>query len=433
MATISSLPFIKGVSSPSRSLSVQVVAEQEAALLRQVEHWHQMYLDSDASLAQVKASESLLQKQLSSAIEREGVLSSKNMELRCQQANEAEEARKKAMLCEELGRTRLMLQRKEEELQGAQRQSATRAEELEKLREDLRKKLVDLEKQRAMEWEMGDLRKKLEASLKKITSQEHICEVMDRELKLLRSQLPVKEAELLKLKSDLKKKTIEAEQHDKAMQWELSDLQVRLGTSLQKTADSEEEVQQLQGQLKEKEVELEEMQSQKVEALELQMAELRGRLEAALRENSTKDHLVQLKEQELQKLKVELLKEHELCHAAVADNCELRQIYYEKLNALGQQEAKHQRSVEVLEAEKDMWLNRSGQLEKVNDRLRSDLQKNLQVAEAEMTLLPTPPKPTRPSSAGASFRQRASGRTLLQHRACEGKKQGTFDAEGREA
>lgn len=174
----------------------------------------------------------------------------------------------------------------------------------EKLREDLRKKLVDLEKQRAMEWEMGDLRKKLEASLKKITSQEHICEVMDRELKLLRSQLPVKEAELLKLKSDLKKKTIEAEQHDKAMQWELSDLQVRLGTSLQKTADSEEEVQQLQGQLKEKEVELEEMQSQKVEALELQMAELRGRLEAALRENSTKDHLVQLKEQELQKLKV---------------------------------------------------------------------------------------------------------------------------------
>ena len=108
-----------------------MVAEQEAALLRQVEHWHQMYLDSDASLAQVKASESLLQKQLSSAIEREGVLSSKNMELRCQQANEAEEARKKAMLCEELGRTRLMLQRKEEELQGAQRQSATRAEELE--------------------------------------------------------------------------------------------------------------------------------------------------------------------------------------------------------------------------------------------------------------------------------------------------------------
>ena len=45
----------------------------------------------------------------------------------------------------------------------------------------------------------------------------------------------------------------------------------------------------------------------------------------------------------------------------MADNCELRQIYYEKLNALGQQEAKHQRSVEVLEAEKDMWLNRSGQ------------------------------------------------------------------------
>lgn len=164
----------------------------------------------------------------------------------------------------------------------------------------------------------------------------------------------------------------------------------------------------------------------------METAELHGKLEAALKEIATKDHLFQLKEQELQTLKADFLKEHELCHAAVADNCELRQIYCEKLNALGEQEAKHQRSVQLLEAEREMWLTRSDHLEKANTRLRMDLQKNLQTAEVEMTLTPTPPP--RPSTA-RSFRERAlsqspreirlnyprAGRTLLQHRACEGK------------
>jgi len=431
---MSALPFIKGVSSPTRSLSVQVVAEQEASLLRQVEHWHQMYLDSEASFVQLKAEESILQKQLSSASERERALASKNLDLRSKQADEAEEARKKAILCEQLGNARLMLQCKDDELQEARRQLATRAEELEKLREDLRKGHFDVEQHKAMELEVGDLRKRLEASLKKIAAKEHFCEMMDQELKVLRSQLPAKEAELVKSKGDLRKKTVEAEQHDKAMQWELSDLQVRLDTSLQKMASKEQEMDRLQLRLKEKEEELEQHKIQKaaVEALELETAELHGKLEAALKEIATKDHLFQLKEQELQTLKADFLKEHELCHAAVADNCELRQIYCEKLNALGEQEAKHQRSVQLLEAEREMWLTRSDHLEKANTRLRMDLQKNLQTAEVEMTLTPTPPP--RPSTA-RSFRERAlsqspreirlnyprAGRTLLQHRACEGK------------
>ena len=448
MASMSSLPFIKG-SSPTRSLSVQVVAEQEASLLRQVEHWHQMYLDSEASFAQARADEALLQKQLSGALDRERLLASKNLELRCasqaKQADEEEETRKKVALCEQLSSAHVMLQRKEEELQESRRQSITRGEQVEKLKDDLQKKLFDMEQHKAMESEICDLRKKLDASLKKISAKEHFCDVMDQELKMLRSQLPAMEAELTKLKGDLKKKTAEAEQQNKSLQWELSDLQVRLDTSLQKMLAKEQELQRLQAHLKEKEDQLEKLQkiqkATNVETLQLELAELRGKLEVALKDNATKDHLFQVKELEVVKLKGELAKEHELCHAAVSDNCELRQICCEKLNALGEQEAKHQRSVQLLEAEREMWLSRSDHLEKVNTRLRLDLQKNLDVAEAEMTLTPTPPR--RPSTA-RSFRDRPAqsqeirlnypraGRTLLQHRACEGKMK-NFDAEEREA
>ncbi|CAE7567291.1 unnamed protein product, partial [Symbiodinium necroappetens] len=413
MASVSSLPVIKG-SSPSRS-SAQVVAEQVASLLRQVEYWHQMYLDSEASSAKQRSDEvQLLQKQLSGALDRERFLASKNLELRsasqAKQAEEEEEARQKVALCEELSSVHVMLQRKEEELQESRRQSITRGEQVEKLRDDLQKQFFDAEQHKAMESEVTDLQRKLEASLKKISAKEHLCDTMDQELSILRSQLPAKEAELAQLNKDFQKKTAEAEraeEQQKSLRREVSDLQVRLDASLQKMSAKEQELQWLQAQLREKEDQLEELQKCQ-SSTSAELAELRDKTEVAL----------EAKELEVAKLKGELAKEQEVCRAAVSDNCELRQLCCDKLSALGEQEARHQRFVKFLEAEKEMWLNRSDHFEKVNSRLRLDLQKNLDAADAEMTLTPTPP-PRRPSTAG-SYRDRV-GRTLLQHRA-EGKK-----------
>lgn len=69
MTTVSSLPFIRGTSSPTRSPAMS--ADHEASLLRQVEHWHQLFMDSEAAFAQVRADEALVRKQLSGALERE--------------------------------------------------------------------------------------------------------------------------------------------------------------------------------------------------------------------------------------------------------------------------------------------------------------------------------------------------------------------------
>ncbi|CAE7632125.1 unnamed protein product [Symbiodinium sp. CCMP2592] len=421
MASVSSLPVIKG-SSPSRS-SAQVVAEQVASLLRQVEYWHQMYLDSEASSAKQRSDEvQLLQKQLSGALDRERFLAAKNLELRsasqAKEAEEEEEARQKVALCEQLSSAHVMLQHKEEELQASRRQSMTRGEQVEKLRDDLQKQFFDAEQHKAMESEIADLQKRLEASLKKTSAKEHLCDTMDQELNILRSQLPAKEAELVQLNKDFDKKAAEAaraEQQQKSLQREVSDLQVRLDASLQKMSAKEQELQWLQAQLREKEDQFQDLQKCQ-NSTSAELAELRGKTEAAL----------EAKDSEVAKLKGDLAKEQEVCHAAVSDNCELRQLCCDKLSALGEQEARHQRFVKFLEAEKEMWLNRSDHFEKLNSRLRLDLQKNLDVAEAEMTLTPTPP-PRRPSTAG-TYRDRV-GRTLLQHRA-EGKK--SSDAEQRE-
>lgn len=381
-----------------------------------------MYLDSEASSAKQRSDEvQLLQKQLSGALDRERFLASKNLELRsasqAKEAEEEEEARQKVALCEQLSSVHVMLQHKEEELQASRRQSITRGEQVEKLRDDLQKQFFDMEQHKAMESEIAELQKKLEASLKKISSKEHLCDTMDQELNILRSQLPAKEAELAQLNKDFDKKTgaERAELQQKSLQREVSDLQVRLDASLQKMSAKEQELQWLQAQLREKEDQLEDLQKCQ-SSTSAELAELRGKTEAAL----------EAKDLEVAKLKGELAKEQEVCHAAVSDNCELRQLCCDKLSALGEQEARHQRFVKFLEAEKEMWLNRSDHFEKLNSRLRLDLQKNLDVAEAEMTLTPTPP-PRRPSTAG-SYRDRV-GRTLLQHRA-EGKK--SSDAEQRE-
>eukprot|EP00490_Sorites_sp_Unknown_P012790 CAMPEP_0114697326 /NCGR_PEP_ID=MMETSP0191-20121206/73670_1 /TAXON_ID=126664 /ORGANISM="Sorites sp." /LENGTH=435 /DNA_ID=CAMNT_0001996305 /DNA_START=110 /DNA_END=1417 /DNA_ORIENTATION=+ len=432
------------------------LSDHETSLLRQVEHWHQLFMDTEASFAQTRADEALLRKQLSSALERERILAAKNLELRCKaqgeekmekenkETKEAMTAMKKAneasvaALCEQLGSARMMLQCKDEEL--------------DRVKSELRTKL--LTEHRTLELELGDVRKRLEGALKKLSAKEHLCEVMDQELQLLRGQLPLKEAELEKMR----KKGNELEQEKKTMQWELSDLQTRLEVSIKKAVAKEEEMQQLQGHINAKEEQLQKLQaslerSPKVEALEMELAELNSKLELALKQIVAKDQLFELKEQEVELLKADFKKEHELCHAAVSDNCELRQIYGEKLNALGEQEARHQRSVKLLEAEREMWLSRSDHLEKINTRLRLDLN----TLEAELTpkterLVPTPPP--RPSTAKASREIRdarssptprelrlnypRAGRTLLQHRSGatdrydDNGKLRSFDAEGNE-
>lgn len=408
-------------------------------------------MDTEASFAQVRADEALLRKQLSGALERERILAAKNLELRCKaqgeekeamaamkKANEASEA-SVAALCDQLGSAQLMLQCKDDEL--------------ERLRGELRSKLFT--EPRAMELELSDVRKRLEAVTKKLSAKEHLCEVMGQELHLLRGQLPLKDAELEKMR----KKGNELEQQKKTMQWELSDLQMRLDSSIKKAVEKEEELQQLQGQIKDKDDELQKLQaslqrSPKVEAMEMELADLRSKLELALKRIGAKDQLFELKEQEVEKLRADFKKEHELCHAAVSDNCELRQIYCEKLNALGEQEARHQRSVKLLEADREMWLSRSDHLEKINTRLMMDLN----TLEAEMspktglTLMPTPPprpstakgsRENGPASTSPTPRERRlnyprAGRTLLQHRSCaterydQSGKLRSFDAEGNE-
>ena len=232
------------------------MAEQEASLVRQVEHWRQMYLDAEASVTQARADEALLQKQLCGVLERERLLASKNLELRCasqaKQADEEEQARQKVALCEQLSSAHVMLHRKEEELQDSRRQSINRGEQVEKLRDHLQQNLFDMKQHKAMKSEIADLREELEASLKKIGAKEHLCDTMDQELKLLRSQLAAKEVELAQSKGELKKKTAEAEQQSKSLQRELSDVQAQLDASLQKMPKKEQELQRLQAQLVEK-------------------------------------------------------------------------------------------------------------------------------------------------------------------------------------
>ena len=461
MTTLSSLPFIRGTSSPTRSPAMS--ADHEASLLRQVEHWHQLFMDSEAAFAQVRADEALVRKQLSGALERERILASKNLELRCAQgekdealaAAKANEASVSA-LCDQLSSARLTLQCKDDELQTTRRQLTTREEELVRLRGELSKKLFDTEQHKAMESELCDVRKRLEAVSKKLSAKEHYCEVMEQELQALRGQLPLKEAELEKQK----KRGNELEQHKKSMQWEISDLQMRFEASLKKIVSKDEELQQLQGRIRTSADELQKLQkclqrSPQVEALEMELTELRSKLELALKQIATKEQLFELKEQEVEKLRGDFLKEHELCHAAVSDNCELRQIYCEKLNALGEQEAKHQRSVKLLEAEREMWLSRSDHLEKINTRLRMDLScleagTSGTPPKSPVTFTPTPPP--RPSTAKASIGSPSgspsprelrlnyprAGRTLLQHRSGatdrydQNGKLRSFDAEGNE-
>eukprot|EP00438_Fugacium_kawagutii_P001485 Skav202531 [mRNA] locus=scaffold2011:134810:136162:- [translate_table: standard] len=449
MTTVSSLPFIRGASSPRSITTVVVTSDQsEVSLLRQVEHWHQLFMDTEASFAQARADEAHLRKQLSGALERERVLAAKNLELRCKvqgeekvekETKETMAAMKKAndasitALCDQLGSARLMLQCKDEEL--------------EKLKSELRTKL--LTEHKTMELELGDVRKRLDGTAKKLSAKEHLCEVMDQELQLLRGQLPLKDAELEKMR----KKGSDLEQQKKSMQWELSDLQMRLEASIKKTVEKEEELQQLQGQVKLKDAELQKLlqRSPAVETMQMELAELRSKLELALKQIGAKDQLFQLKEQEVVQLQADFKKEHDLCNAAVSDNCELRQIYCDKLNALGEQEARHQRSVKLLEAEREMWLSRSDHLEKINTRLRMDLN----TLEAEVSpktgLCLTPTPPPRPSTAKASRETGATptarecrlnypraGRTLLQHRSGatdrydENGKLRSFDAEGNE-
>lgn len=461
MTTVSSLPFIRGTSSPTRSPAMS--ADHEASLVRQVEHWHQLFMDSEAAFAQVRADEALVRKQLSGALERERILASKNLELRCAQGekDEALAAAKAneasvAALCDQLSSARLTLQCKDDELQTTRRQLTTREEELARLRGELSKKLIDTEQHKAMESELCDVRKRLEAVSKKLSAKEHYCEVMEQELQALRGQLPLKEAELEKQK----KRCNELEQHKKSMQWEISDLQMRFEASLKKIVSKDEELQQLQGRIRTSADELQKLQkclqrSPQVEALEMELTELRSKLELALKQIATKEQLFELKEQEVEKLRGDFLKEHELCHAAVSDNCELRQIYCEKLNALGEQEAKHQRSVKLLEAEREMWLSRSDHLEKINTRLRMDLScleagTPQTTTKSPVTFTPSPPP--RPSTAKASIGSPSgspsprelrlnyprAGRTLLQHRSGatdrydQNGKLRSFDAEGNE-
>lgn len=436
---------------------------REESLLRQVEHWHQLFMDSEASFAQLRADEAHLQKQLSSALKRERLLAAKNLELRCRQdaAEAAQEetcAARKAM-SGELSSARLMLQCKDEELHSARRQLSLKDDELEKLKADLQSQIL-------VRAELGKLQKELQVVRGELAAKELEVEKVEkekgrearereeaekekenaraarletaREFRAFQESTKELQGQVLELQRQLEKQDVQHAEHIKAMEvmrWEVSDAQQRLEKSLGKLAVKEEEIVTLQ---------------QQVEAKDLKMRELRGQLDSALLKITAKDLELsrvqsaesqelrnlngQLK-QELQKLNGQLVEQHELCHTAISDNCELRQIYGEKLqqlgDELGEQKVKHQRSVKLLEAEKEMWLTRSDHLEKINTRLRLDLARSPSPSFGSLT--PSPPS----VSPRARLNYPRAGRTLL-HRSTatdrydESGKLRSFDAQGRE-
>ena len=415
---------------------------REESLLRQVEHWHQLFMDSEASFAQLRADEAHLQKQLSSALERERQLAAKNLELRCKQ-DAAQEAQEKAM-SGELGSARFMLQCKDEELHSVRRQLSLKDDELEKLKAELRasQSLVradevsklqkqlqvvrgelaakELEVEKVEKEKRREMREREEAEKEKENARAARLETA-REFRAFQDSTKELGAQVSELQRQLEKQGLQHAEHIKALQWEASDAQERLEKSLAKLAVKEEEIVTLQ---------------QQVEAKDVKMRELRGQLDSALLKIAAKDLELsrvqsaesqelrklngQLK-QELQKLNGQLVEQHELCHTAISDNCELRQIYGERLQ-------EHQRSVKLLEAEKEMWLSRSDHLEKINSQLRLDLARSPSPSFGSLT-------PSPPSVSPRRLNYPRAGRTLLRtatDRYDESGKLRSFDAQGRE-
>lgn len=160
------------------------------------------------------------------------------------------------------------------------------------------------------------------------------------------------------------------------------EIQRRLEAALKNSTSKEKLCEQLRSQLRLKDQELEkskdELQKLRVEFNKDQelhhrsMTDLREVLERQV--DRIKEDL-RLKDQDLQLVRTDLQREEQLHHSAVAEICDLRQ----RLKVTAEQDAKHLRMVDLLQSERDLWLRRSSEC------------KPTEVVDIHITSPPTPP------------------------------------------
>ncbi|CAJ1370384.1 unnamed protein product [Effrenium voratum] len=314
-------------------LSEEVNLDAEAVLLKQAEHWHQLYLDLEATCAKAKREQAMLQQQLNEALDRERHWAAKNLELRSHDARE--EALHKARLAEQLANSRLLCQNKEESLCMLRCQVEAKDEELDKVRREQRQGM--------------ELCKRLEKTLAQMAEKERLADQKDAELSKTKTELQKEkdicaralqevreqskaEASLRQQLGDLKDQqrglARENEQLRRPLEEEVAK-RAALAQQLTSTGlllkGKEEENAALRSQLVAKEEEVETLRrasrraSLSEQQTEAERAELARKLAEVAQRAATKDQLCEQKDSELGKLRTELKTERSLCQSAMQE------------------------------------------------------------------------------------------------------------------
>ena len=236
----------------------------------------------------------------------------------------------------------------------------------------------------------NDLKKSLnqvKADLAQVSERERRLTLRNSELESRNSGNDALEDEVYHLRRDLADREEELRHLQKEFRVNHSEMRRRLDVAVKNSKSKEDLCENLQLQLRSKVVELDKAKeelhqlrkelSKQQETHHRETAELRSKLEAleSIREN------FRAKEQDFEQ-------QEELCHQAVSELSRLRL----RLKTAQEQEAKQYRMVELLQSEKDLWLDRSSHYKKqYYDSLRQGLDVTLNATATAPATPPTPP------------------------------------------
>jgi len=366
----------------------------EAALMRRVNHWHQQYLDAEASLAEARANEAKLQLQLTSAL---GELTAKSLEPRRPTEDDSVQSRLNQIrqlrgLEQQLQAKDSELWRLREELRdrdsalAAVAENARMEREVDRLRAELARKESLEDMLLATEKALADTRRELHVALSKIEGQGKLIDAREQEVQALREEVAkqtdahrrsVQDVADMRVAYSERLMTLDEQEanHQKlieALRAEKTRCYARI-ECLEKERLShlatQGELERLQGELKKKEC-----VEETIRVTERALAETRKELHVALNRMESQGKLIKAREQETQSLRQEVARQTELCKHAVQDAVDVRAAYSDRLMVLDEQEAKHQKLIEALRFEKTNSHAQIDYLEKVNEQLEFDLQ-----------------------------------------------------------